>query len=106
MALAPQPLSTKPNKKLSEASRVRLDAAKKNKSGPDANNNSYPKPKLVLDGDFELIGRHPNKAAYILFGNNETYPAPELNISDKDLQKFFKKFNDQYWESVIKGNVT
>lgn len=81
MALAPQPLSTKPNKKLSETSRVRLDAAKKNKSGPDANNNSYPKPKLVLDGDFELIGRHPNKAAYILFGNNEKYPSPELNIT-------------------------
>ena len=27
---------------------------------------------------------------------NVNNPAPELNISDKDLQKFFKKFNDQY----------
>jgi hypothetical protein len=69
------------NSRLSEPSRVRLESARKARSGVDANNNSYPNPTLVLPSDGELIGKHPNKAGYIVFGNNEKYAAPELNIT-------------------------
>ena len=73
---------TNPNdSKLAEVSRQRLKQAQAQKDGTSANANSYPKPKLVLDGDFELVGKHPNKAGYVIFGNNKKYAKPELNIS-------------------------
>jgi len=38
-------------------------------------------PKLVTSGNFELVGRHPNKAAFIMFGDNSDYPTKaELNL--------------------------
>ena len=80
MASAPPPLVTKQSSTLSKPKNVRQKQAKNAKNGVAANNNSYPKPTLDLRGDFELIGKHTNKAGYIIFGNNETYPAPELNI--------------------------
>lgn len=73
--------NSEPSSKQSDATRARLKQAKKQKDGAAANENSYPKPKLVLDGDFELVGKHPNKAAYIIMGNNKKYAKPELNIT-------------------------
>jgi hypothetical protein len=42
---------------------------------------NYPVPKLVTAGNFELVGRHPNKAAFIVFGDNADYSTKaELNL--------------------------
>jgi len=89
------------NSRLSEPSRVKLEAAKRAKSGVDANNNSYPNPTLVLPSDGELIGKHPNKAGYVIFGNNEKYAAPELNITVGVAGPFKKEGADYTYPSLL-----
>jgi len=41
----------------------------------------FPVPKVVTGGNFEIVGRHPNKAAFIIFGDNADYSTKaELNL--------------------------
>jgi len=41
----------------------------------------FPVPKIVAGGNFEIVGRHPNKASFIMFGDNADYSTKaELNL--------------------------
>ena len=41
----------------------------------------FPVPKIVTGGNFQIVGRHPNKASFIMFGDNEDYSTKaELNL--------------------------
>ena len=41
----------------------------------------FPVPKVVTGGNFEIVGRHPNKAAFIIFGDSADYSTKaELNL--------------------------
>tara|TARA_R110000824_G_scaffold260108_1_gene448754 strand:+ start:2327 stop:3250 length:924 start_codon:yes stop_codon:yes gene_type:complete len=41
----------------------------------------FPVPKVVTGGNFEIVGRHPNKASFIMFGDNADYSTKaELNL--------------------------